>query len=83
VGQSIRLNPGNFFDRMGLGHRPTPPGRCPRARLLSAPGTKRSQYLLRSDHDIQTQIATVASARAMMNQRASGARSESGTLMKF
>ncbi len=78
VGQKIRLNPGDFFGEMGLvtGQRRQGDvharGYCQLLVLREVD----FKNLLRSDHDIQMQIATVASARSMMNQRASGARTE-------
>jgi CPA1 family monovalent cation:H+ antiporter len=78
VGQKIRLNPGDFFGEMGLvtGQRRQGDvharGYCQLLVLREVD----FKNLLRSDHEIQMQIATVANARSMMNQRASGARTE-------
>ena len=78
VGQKIRLNPGDFFGEMGLvtGQRRQGDvharGYCQLLVLREVD----FKNLLRSDPDIQTQIATKANARSMMNQRASGVRSE-------
>ena len=78
VGQKIQLNPGDFFGEMGLvtGQRRQGDvharGYC-QLLVLSEVDFKN---LLRSDQEIQMQIATVAGARSMMNQRASGVRSE-------
>ena len=78
VGQKIQLNPGDFFGEMGLvtGQRRQGDvharGYCQLLVLREVD----FKNLLRSDPEIQTQIATVAGARSMMNQRASGVRSE-------
>jgi CPA1 family monovalent cation:H+ antiporter len=78
VGQKIQLNPGNFFGEMGLvtGQRRQGDvharGYCQLLVLREVD----FKNLLRSDQEIQMQIATVAGARSMMNQRASGVRSE-------
>ena len=78
VGQKIRLKPGDFFGEMALvtGQRRQGDvharGYCQLLVLREVD----FKNLLRNDHDIQMQIATVASARSMMNQRASGVRSE-------
>src|SRR5208282_1546996 len=78
VGQKIRLNPGDFFGEMGLvtGQRRQGDvharGYCQLLVLREVD----FKNLLRSDQEIQMQIATVASARSIMNQRASGVRSE-------
>ncbi len=78
VGQKIQLNPGDFFGEMALvtGQRRRgnvyARGYCQLLVLREVD----FKSLLRSDRDIQTQIATVASARSMMNERAGAVRSE-------
>jgi CPA1 family monovalent cation:H+ antiporter len=78
VGQKIRLNPGDFFGEMGLvtGQRRQGDVHARGYCQLLVLRELDFKNLLRSDHEIQMQIATVASARSMMNQRASGVRSE-------
>jgi len=78
VGQRIRLKPGDFFGEMGLvtGQRRQGDVYAHGYCQLLVLGAVDFKNLLRSDHDIQTQIAAVAGARSMMNQRASGVRSE-------
>ena len=78
VGRKIPLNPGDFFGEMALvtGQRRRgnvyARGYCQLLVLREVD----FKNLLRSDRDIQTQIATVASARSMMNERAGAVRSE-------
>jgi len=78
VGKKIRLSPGDFFGEMGLvtGQRRQGDVHARGYCQLLVLRELDFNNLLRSDHDIQMQIATVASARSMMNQRASGVRSE-------
>jgi CPA1 family monovalent cation:H+ antiporter len=78
VGQKIRLNPGDFFGEMGLATGQRRQGDVHARGYCQLLVLRELDFknLLRSDHEIQMQIATVASARSMMNQRASGVRSE-------
>ena len=78
VGQKIRLNPGDFFGEMALvsGRRRKgnvyARGYCQLLVLRDLD----FKNLVRNDPDIQTQIATAASARSMMNERAGAKRPE-------
>ena len=75
AGQKIRLNPGDFFGEMALVS-----GRRRRGNVyarsycqLLVLGEVDFKNLLKSDHEIQTHIASVANARSAMNQRAGSA----------
>jgi CPA1 family monovalent cation:H+ antiporter len=78
VGQKIRLNPGDFFGEMGLVTGQRRQGDVHARSYCQLLVLREADFnsLLRNDHDIETQIASVASARSVMNQRASGVRSE-------
>ncbi|HVN27458.1 MAG TPA: cation:proton antiporter [Candidatus Binataceae bacterium] len=76
--QKIRLNPGDFFGEMGLVTGQPRQGNVYASGYCQLLVLKEEDFqnLVRSDAEIQRQIASVASARGLMNERAGAGRSE-------
>ncbi len=78
VGQKIRLNPGDFVGEMALVSGQRRQGNVYARGYCQLLVLREVDFknLLRSDHEIQSQIATVASTRSTMNRRAGAGRSD-------